>query len=82
MQIVREPTGDSTTRLDEIRLAYTPPMRRMCAHLTDEPLREMVERMARHKLAEKRAKRLRSSARATGRPRRTAAAPPVMMLAS
>jgi len=52
MQIVRERTVDSTTRLHEIMHHFTPPMQRVCPHLSDEDLRAMIERMARHKLAE------------------------------
>lgn len=52
MQIVREPTGHSTTRLNEIMHHYTPPMRRVCPHLSDAELCAMIERMAKHKLEE------------------------------
>ena len=85
MQIVREPTGDSTTRLHEIMLDYTPPMRRVCAHLPDDELRAMIERMARHKLDEEIAK-LRRTRRpfrvASPRSRRSAGERPAMTLAS
>jgi len=84
MQIVREPTGNSTTRLHEIMHEYTPPMRRVCPHLSEDDLRAMIERMARHKLAEEIAtwRRSRQVARATLRPRRSPAARPAMTLAS
>lgn len=84
MQIVREPTGDSTTRLSEIMLDYTPPMRRVCPHLSDEELRAMIERMARHKLEEEIAKlrRSRRAFRASPRPRRSPGGRPAMTLAS
>jgi hypothetical protein len=84
MQIVREPTGNSTTRLHEIMLDFTPPMRRVCPHLSDDDLRVMIERMARHKLEQEivRLRRLRRPLRASSRPRRSVAARPSMTLAS
>ena len=85
MQIVRDPTGVSTTRLNEIMLDFTPPMRRVCPHLPDEALREMIERMARHKLDQEIAK-LRRARRplrtASPRSRRSVGARPAMTLAS
>lgn len=71
MQIVREPTGNSTTRLHEIMHEYTPPMRRVCPHLSDEALGAMIERMARHKLEEELAvvRRARRCYRAPSRAR-------------
>jgi hypothetical protein len=85
MQIVREPTGDSTTRLHEIMLHFTPPMRRVCPHLTDDELRPMIERMARHKLEQEVVKfrrALRPLRVASPRSRRLAGARPAMMLPS
>jgi hypothetical protein len=84
MQIVREPTGNSTTRLHEIMLDFTPPMRRVCPHLSDDDLRAMIERMARHKLEEEVAKlrRARRPLRASSRPRRSVGVRPAMTLAS
>jgi len=84
MQIVREPTGDSTARLHEIMHDFTPPMRRVCPHLPDDDLRAMIERMARHKLELEVAKlrRARRSLRASPRSRRLAGARPAMTLAS
>ncbi len=85
MQIVREPTGDSTTRLHEIMLDFTPPMRRVCPHLPDTELRAMIERMARNKLEQEIAKlrRARRPFRApSSRSRRSAGARPAMTLAS
>ena len=84
MQIVREPTGNSTTRLHEIMHDFTPPMRRVCPHLPDEELRAMIERMARHKLDEEvaRFRRARRSVRASSRSRRSAGERPAMSLAS
>ena len=84
MQIVREPTGDSTTRLSEIMLDFTPPMRRVCPHMSDDELRAMIERMARHKLEEEIAKlrRSRRFLRASPRPRRSPGGRPAMTLAS
>jgi hypothetical protein len=85
MQIVREPTGDSTTRLHEIMLDFTSPMRRVCPHLPDAALHEMIERMARHKLEQEVAKlrRARRSFRAASpHSRRSPGARPAMTLAS
>jgi hypothetical protein len=84
MQIVREPTGNSTTRLHEIMLDFTPPMRRVCPHLSDDDLLAMIERMARHKLEQEIARRCpaRGTFRASSRPRRSVGARPAMTLAS
>ena len=81
MHIVRDPADDGATQLHELMLAYNSPMRRVCGHLPDALLREMIERMARHKLEELRAARRRRRARLTRHPRRPAGAPP-MFLAS
>lgn len=74
MQLVREPTVDSTTRLHEIMHDFTPPMRRVCPHLSDDDLRAMIERMAQHKLEEELAlvRRVRRAveSRPSSRPRR------------
>ena len=84
MQLVREPTGDSTTRLHEIMHHFTPPMRRVCPHLSDDDLRAMIERMARHQLEQELALLHRASryARTTPRSRRSDAARRAMTLAS
>jgi len=84
MQIVREPTGNSTTRLHEIMHEFTPPMRRVCPHLSDEDLHAMIERMAVRRLEEEiaRLRRSRRSCRLTPRSRRSPAARPAMTLAS
>jgi hypothetical protein len=84
MHIVREPTGNSTARLHEIMHDFTPPMRRVCAHLSDEALLAMIERMARHKLEEEMAnlRRMRRRYRATLRSRHSADVRPAMTLAS
>lgn len=44
LQLVRA-TGD-TRQLDKIVEAFTPPMQRVCRHMTDAALQEMVRRMA------------------------------------
>jgi hypothetical protein len=84
MQIVREPTGNSTTRLHEIMHDFTPPMRRVCPHLPDDDLRAMIERMARHKLEQELAalRRVRRPLGAILRPRRSPGARRAMTLAS
>lgn len=83
MQIVREPTGTSTTRLHEIMHQYTPPMRRVCPHLSDAELRAMIERMAKHKLEEELAivRRARRAERAS-RSRRSPSLRPALVLVS
>ena len=44
LRLVRA-TGD-TRQLDQIVDAFTPPMQRVCRHMTDAALQEMVRRMA------------------------------------
>lgn len=86
MQIVREPAGDGATRLNEIMHVYTPPMLRVCGKLPEALVRGMIERMARHKLEEERARARRFIARRGVRPihrsRRSATGVPAMSLAS
>ena len=55
LRLVRE-TG-STRQLDEIVSAFTPPMRRVCPHMADAALREMIERMAMQQLADEQHRR-------------------------
>jgi len=50
LQLVRAPGG--TRQLDEIVTAFTPPMKRVCPHMADAALREMIERMAMQQLAD------------------------------
>jgi hypothetical protein len=50
LQLVRA-TGE-TRQLDEIVNAFTPPMKRVCRHMADAALREMIERMALQQLAD------------------------------
>lgn len=50
LQLVR--ATRETRRLNEIVNAFTPPMRRVCPHLGDAALREMIERMALQQLAD------------------------------
>jgi hypothetical protein len=84
MQIVREPTGSSTTRLHDIMHQYTLPMRRVCPHLSDDALRAMIERMAKHKLEGELAivHRARRSSRAPSRSRPSPAVRRALMLVS
>jgi hypothetical protein len=51
MQLQLVKTGD-TRPLDEIVNAFTPPMKRVCGHMADAALREMIERMAMQQLAD------------------------------
>lgn len=50
-------TGDSR-KLDEIVNAFTPPMRRVCRHMADAALHEMIERMAMQQLADEQRRRV------------------------
>jgi hypothetical protein len=50
LQLVR--ASGETRQLDEIVNAFTPPMRRVCPHLAEAALREMIERMALQQLAD------------------------------
>jgi hypothetical protein len=50
LQLVR--ATREARQFDEIVSAFTPPMRRVCPHLADAELREMIERMAMHQLVE------------------------------
>jgi hypothetical protein len=52
-------------QLDEIVTAFTPPMRRVCRHMADAALREMIERMALHQLADERRMRFGTSSRSS-----------------
>lgn len=84
MQIVRERTVDRTTRLHEIMHDFTPPMRRVCPHLSDGDLRAMIERMAQHKLEEELSlvRRARRACEVIPRSRRSLVARRAMTLAS
>jgi hypothetical protein len=50
LQLVR--ATSEVRQFDDIVRAFTPPMRRVCPHLAEDALREMIERMALHRLAE------------------------------
>jgi hypothetical protein len=52
MQLQLVQATSETREFDEIVRAFTPPMRRVCPHLAESALREMIERMAMHRLAE------------------------------
>jgi hypothetical protein len=66
LQLVRA-TRD-TRQLEEIVSAFTPRMRRICPHLADAQLREMIERMALQQLADEQ-RRLASPRRSPRRVR-------------
>jgi hypothetical protein len=55
LQLVR--ATRETRQLDDIVSAFTPPMRRVCPHLADAALREMIERMALQQLADEQQRR-------------------------
>jgi hypothetical protein len=67
MQLRLVKVASETRQLDEIVNAFTPPMRRVCRHMADAELREMIERMALQQLAEEQrrcgTRRRRSTAR-------------------
>ena len=52
LQLVRA-TGE-IRQLDQIVDDFTPPMKRVCRHMADAALREMIERMAQQQLADER----------------------------
>jgi hypothetical protein len=55
MQLVlQRTTTHSQQRLDEIVAAFTPAARRICPHLRDDILRDLVDRMAQRQLATER----------------------------
>jgi hypothetical protein len=65
LQLVRAAGG--TRQLDEIVNDFTPPMRRVCPHMAEAALREMVERMALQQLADERRRRTSMRRRTTRR---------------
>jgi hypothetical protein len=68
LQLVRATRTRETRQLDEIVNAFIPPMRRVCPHMADTALREMVERMALQQLADEQ-RRLAIPRRSSRRPR-------------
>jgi hypothetical protein len=68
LQLVR--ATRETRGLDEIVNAFIPPMRRVCPHMADAALREMVERMGLQQLAEEQ-RRLAAPRRSARRTRPT-----------
>ena len=63
LQLVRATV--ETRQLDDIVRAFTPPMRRVCRHMADTALREMVERMAQRELTLPRSRRVQRAAAIT-----------------
>jgi hypothetical protein len=70
MQLQLVQATRDTRQLDEIVNAFTPPMRRVCPHLADAALREMIERMALQQLADEQ-RRLAAPRRSARRTRST-----------
>ena len=54
MQLQLVQTTRESRQLDEIVNAFTAPMRRVCPHMTDAALGEMIERMALQQLDDER----------------------------
>jgi hypothetical protein len=52
MQLRLVKVASETRQLDEIVNAFTPPMKRVCPHMAETALREMIERMALQQLAD------------------------------
>ena len=52
MQLQLVQAASDTQQLDEIVNAFTPPMKRVCPHMAEAALREMIERMALQQLAD------------------------------
>jgi hypothetical protein len=74
VQLVR--ANVNARQLEEIVSALTPPMRRVCRHMADAALQEMIGRMAMQQLADeerRRAARCGRRSRASAAPRRTRA---------
>jgi hypothetical protein len=65
LQLVR--AAGETRQLDEIVNAFTPPMRRVCPHMAETALREMVQRMALQQLADEQRRRTAPRRRTTRR---------------
>ena len=65
LQLVR--AAGETRQLDEIVNAFTLPMRRVCPHLAEAALREMIERMALQQLADEQRRRTPVARRRTTR---------------
>jgi hypothetical protein len=66
LQLVR--ATRETRQFDDIVRDFTPPMRRVCRHMADADLRQMIERMAQHQLAEEQRRCARPASRRTARP--------------
>lgn len=66
LQLVR--ATRETRQFDDIVRDFTPPMRRVCRHMADADLRQMIERMALHQLAEEQRRCTRPASRRTARP--------------
>jgi hypothetical protein len=69
MQLQLVQSASDTRQLDEIVNAFTPPMKRVCPHMAEAALREMIERMALQQLADE--QRRASRRRLRGRTRST-----------
>ena len=69
LQLVR--AAGETRQLDEIVNAFTPPMRRVCPHMAEAALREMIERMALQQLADEQRRQGTSHRRTTRRGHRS-----------
>ncbi len=65
MQLRLVKAAGETRQLDEIVNAFTPPMTRVCRHMPDAALREMIERMALQQLADEQRRRATPPRRAT-----------------
>jgi hypothetical protein len=57
MQLQLVKATSETRQLDEIVNSFTPPMKRVCRHMADAALREMIERMAMQQLADEQRRR-------------------------
>jgi hypothetical protein len=70
MQLQLVPAGEPR-QFDEIVNAFTPPMRRVCGHMGEAPLREMIERMAAQQLVDEQRRRATMRGRVRVRTRST-----------
>jgi hypothetical protein len=68
MQLQLVQAVDDTRQLDEIVNEFTQPMKRVCPHMAEAALREMIERMALQQLADEQRRATRRRLRGRTRP--------------
>ena len=68
MQLQLVQSAGDTRQFDEIVNAFTQPMKRVCPHMAETALREMIERMALQQLADEERRASRRRLRGRTRP--------------